>query len=241
MQQVTLEGFALSQMSLYDMCKKTNTSEADTIEKLIVPIIDRLYSFPLYFERASRAARGSSIRKWDLQYFRVNNVGGKVEEDLLGLVECKNIHEEFRAHVKDGRWDFLNRCGNGQSIKKYVEGVNGKGSANAKGDNILQVWIYCNSSKHTKPAKANIIWTNGKKWVVFERSFFNSGENPPVDIKFGPKGDPAFENKYFHILEFPEKNDTDAIAKWGKVFISLREHLSRNCEGEIIIQAFGDK
>lgn len=200
-----IRSFAAQQIRLSTVLRKENGhSEADAIEKLVVPVWEKLYGKRLYFERASRAGAGAETRKWDLEVYDSAPDKPKNDSQLVALVECKNIHETFRAkvHRLNGvfKWKFAAAIKRFSTVRDYIDKGSPaktktfkdgtpKNATNAFGDMLLQVWIYGVCGRYTKANKrTTIVWSNGTTWVVFDPSFFNSGENPPDDIPFTADG-----------------------------------------------------
>ena len=236
----TLEGFALSQMQIAAMCKKDKVSEADTIEKLIVPVLNRLYKRPLFFERASRASRGKSGRKWDLQYYEYDDMALSYKTPALGYVECKSVCERFRARINGNlQWDYSNVTKKFGSVRKYIQGGDTqKCNVDAHGDMPLQVWIYGNcESFGQRHAGTKILWSNGIVWCIFDDRFFN-GDNPHPGIRFDNVGNVKSTTGFLEVVTFPQclfvewaqDGLHDKAKEWGANFCALQHILGIRTE-----------
>lgn len=169
-------------------------SEADVIEKLIVPVLRHAFdsdSLRLEFFRASRDGR-SSCRNWDLSFRYENGM------EYLGVVECKCLNHEFKVSKRNiavgTMWPcaggLISGCGN---AREYL-----KRSLDAQGDVLYQVWFYWH--KEVRASIANfsgvgaqihrwlfrrpqeggcVLWSNGVYWCIFKKSFFEDSDNPP--------------------------------------------------------------
>ena len=238
----TLEGFALSQMQIAAMCKEAEVSEADTTEKLILPILYRVYRCPLFIERASRATSGEDSKRWDVQFYRSED-GSIHKGQALGVMECKAAHEQFLAPRESGVWNFnitikrewgkedqrhkdgktwnLKKLGNGlpQSVRDYIN----RGFTSAGGDFILQVWMNEHRYNPTQEwDNAKRIWSNGTIWLVFKDPFFE-GDNPPR-LKLDEDKLPLDCEKYLEIIKFPI--DGLGVDAWCESFNKLKELLN---------------
>ena len=236
----TLEGFALSQMQIAAMCKRTKASEADTIEKLILPVLYRLYwDVPLFIERASRATSGENSKRWDVQFYRLN-LDRLNKGCILGVAECKSIGETIVLPTKE--WDFksiirnewdkenkhkrnnLQKIGNGppRCVHDYIT----RGFTSANRDFLLQVWMneYRYNPNRDKEFGKRIC-SNGETWIVFKEAFFKKVDGNPPPIKIGNGVHPS-DNIYYAVLTFPIEKSEENIRAWCESFGKLQEMLN---------------
>lgn len=220
-----------------NLLQRNAESEADVTEKLIVPIIQRVYDNFVCFERASRAGRGSKIGKWDVEVYNHDPAEQQTSQMRLALIECKNMNKMFEAKMKDGEWFYKSKILNNQNKQGELFGslVEYAGKhLDSFGDPILQVWIYGHSPNRTSTQDARkVVWSNGTTWVVFNGDFFNSGANPPDDIPFTSDGTISHSTKYFTIINFPaldisdseDADDSSVVTEWCTRFQELRATL----------------
>lgn len=200
-------------------------SEADTIEKLIVPLFERIYSGPLYFERASRSTKGK--RKWDLEVYGHCPLMQKKPDKLLALVECKSAQTALHTN-KRSQGTAIDLAKLALSPGKSVIQDYMPSSVDAKGDDLLQVWMYAHGSFTERTASSKTVLTNGVNWLVFKEDFFRDvNGNPPSNIPHipPPQSGPAPTNAYYTQIEFPQcplqGGDSAALFAWKKSFFAL--------------------
>lgn len=236
MQALNIKNFGLKQIRMMQLCFKDKASEADTIEKLIVPVLSRLYGDSLYFERASRATRGERSKHWDLHYYHLEK-DGIHKKDLIGVMECKATDKVlFNRVSSNGSWNYMaavesvwnSYVSNGgkthgtqapTTVKSFVE----KGFSSANADCLLQVWINARRLDGLKAKR--ILWSNGITWAVFKNGFFTSGGNPPLSMKLSKNNNGVSSNQYVDVVEFPKGTDADAIDAWLACYNALRKLL----------------
>ena len=218
--------FAERQMRIAERCTESRMSEADTIEKLVVPVFERIYDKPLWFERASRATKGK--RKWDLEVFEKMPGEQASTNLLLALVECKSARTTL--HTNDFNQKAIDignlKLSPGKTVKDYLEA-----SVDAHGDDWLQVWLYAHHNDFTKrTSSTKTVLTNGVQWLVFKESFFRDDHgNPPSDIEIAPQDSQIYSNDYYALINFPRNklnaSSARALSEWQKCFYALGKEL----------------
>ncbi|MBR4252129.1 MAG: hypothetical protein IKQ15_07530 [Kiritimatiellae bacterium] len=224
---LTLEEFALEQMRMAELLSRYNpTSEPDTLEKLVIPLLKYLYGRPLYFERVN-ADKRSDQRKWDLEVYDHGPLEEKNPSKLMIVLEAKNYVAEFTVrNTQEGRWDYRKTLGF-ESEDNLIDYA--KTSVSSNTDFLLQIWLQAKSSLYTHLSEnVKVTWSNGAKWVVFDNSFFADEMNPPSDIVFNNEGVVLDAKGYFKIIDFPTPGGPDSVSAWCEAFQLLCQSLNNS-------------